>query len=176
MRRWLSILLLVFLPFQFSWAAVAGYCQHEADAASQHFGHHEHQQQDAGPSKQRPPSHRSYAQHPRSPCLRRCPESRQRSALPNRPLLRSPSPRRSSRSTRGFRAATSRWGQMAEIDVQDRVLIHPSLRGEAETVGEVTIVGAATHLEVWEQSRYVAHCAKHRLTEEDMVELSGLGY
>jgi len=43
MRRWLAILLLVFLPFQFSWAAVAGYCQHETGAAAQHFGHHEHQ-------------------------------------------------------------------------------------------------------------------------------------
>ncbi len=42
MRRWLSILLLVFLPFQFSWAAVTGYCQHETGAAAQHFGHHEH--------------------------------------------------------------------------------------------------------------------------------------
>jgi soluble P-type ATPase len=36
MRRWLSILLLVFLPFQFSWAAVAGYCQHETGAAITH--------------------------------------------------------------------------------------------------------------------------------------------
>lgn len=45
MRRWLAIFLLVFLPLQFSWAAVAGYCQHEADAASQHFGHHEHKHQ-----------------------------------------------------------------------------------------------------------------------------------
>ncbi len=47
MRRWLSILLLVFLPFQFSWAAVAGYCQHETGAAAQHFGHHDHQHQAA---------------------------------------------------------------------------------------------------------------------------------
>lgn len=45
MRRWLSILILVFLPFQFTWAAVAGYCQHETDAASQHLGHHEHKHQ-----------------------------------------------------------------------------------------------------------------------------------
>jgi len=43
MRRWLAILLLVFLPLQFSWAAVAGYCQHETGVAAQHFGHHEHQ-------------------------------------------------------------------------------------------------------------------------------------
>ena len=45
MRRFLAILLLVFLPFQFSWAAVAGYCQHEAEGPARHFGHHEHKHQ-----------------------------------------------------------------------------------------------------------------------------------
>lgn len=49
MRRWLSILLLVFMPFQFSWAAVATYCEHESGARVKHFGHHEHEhQQPAG--------------------------------------------------------------------------------------------------------------------------------
>ncbi|MBN9422427.1 MAG: hypothetical protein BGO63_15135 [Candidatus Accumulibacter sp. 66-26] len=43
MRRWLATLLLVLLPFQFSWAAVGGYCQHETGAAAKHFGHHNHQ-------------------------------------------------------------------------------------------------------------------------------------
>ena len=43
MRRWLSILLLVLLPFQFSWAAAASYCQHETGRLASHFGHHEHQ-------------------------------------------------------------------------------------------------------------------------------------
>lgn len=45
MRRWLLIFLVVLLPMQLSWAAVASYCQHESDAAttSQHVGHHEHQ-------------------------------------------------------------------------------------------------------------------------------------
>lgn len=42
MRRWLSILLLVMLPFQFSWAVAASYCQHETGKLSSHFGHHEH--------------------------------------------------------------------------------------------------------------------------------------
>lgn len=42
MYRWSAILLLVFLPFQFSWAALASYCQHETGTAAQHFGHHEH--------------------------------------------------------------------------------------------------------------------------------------
>lgn len=43
MHRWLAIVLLAFLPFQFSWAAVASYCGHESDAQAQHLGHHEHQ-------------------------------------------------------------------------------------------------------------------------------------
>ncbi|GKT22318.1 DUF2946 family protein [Acidovorax sp. SUPP3334] len=31
------------MPFQLSWAAAAGYCQHESMAGTSHFGHHEHQ-------------------------------------------------------------------------------------------------------------------------------------
>lgn len=42
MRRWLAILLLALLPLQFSWAAVADYCMHESDVASDHVGHHDH--------------------------------------------------------------------------------------------------------------------------------------
>ncbi len=42
MRRWLMILLLFAMPFQLSWAAAAGYCQHESHASASHFGHHEH--------------------------------------------------------------------------------------------------------------------------------------
>lgn len=44
MRKWLAIFLLVFVPLQLSWAAVAGYCQHETEvAAAKHFGHHDHE-------------------------------------------------------------------------------------------------------------------------------------
>lgn len=43
MRHWLAVLLLVFLPFQFSWAAVGTYCEHESGTKAQHFGHHEHE-------------------------------------------------------------------------------------------------------------------------------------
>ena len=53
MRRWLLIFIVVLLPLQLSWAAVASYCQHESDTAitSQHLGHHEHQHEaDAAPS------------------------------------------------------------------------------------------------------------------------------
>ena len=43
MRRWLITLLLVLLPFQFSWAAVVSYCDHESGAPAQHVGHHDHE-------------------------------------------------------------------------------------------------------------------------------------
>lgn len=42
MRRWFLIFLVFFLPVQLSWAAAAGYCQHESGATAQHLGHHEH--------------------------------------------------------------------------------------------------------------------------------------
>ena len=43
MRRWLSILLLVFMPLQSSWAAVATYSELGASTLATHFGHHEHE-------------------------------------------------------------------------------------------------------------------------------------
>lgn len=45
MRRWIAIALMIVLPLQFSWAAVAAYCQDEQGSSAQHFGHHVHLQQ-----------------------------------------------------------------------------------------------------------------------------------
>jgi hypothetical protein len=45
MKRVFLILLLVMLPFQFSWAIAGTYCAHE-EAAAPHFGHHVHQHDD----------------------------------------------------------------------------------------------------------------------------------
>lgn len=44
MRRALTVFLLLILPLQLSWAAVAVYCQHEQSTqqATGHMGHHEH--------------------------------------------------------------------------------------------------------------------------------------
>ena len=43
MRRWIAVFMLMLLPLQLSWAAVASYCQHESSPAiAQHLGHHEH--------------------------------------------------------------------------------------------------------------------------------------
>lgn len=42
MRRWLSLLLLVLLPLQFTWGAAAAYCGHETAREARHVGHHVH--------------------------------------------------------------------------------------------------------------------------------------
>lgn len=43
MRRWIAIVLLVFLPLQLSWAAVANCCGHEAGTPAAHVGHLDHE-------------------------------------------------------------------------------------------------------------------------------------
>jgi len=47
MKRLFLIIIMTWLPFQMSWAAVTGYCQHEQGRAAQHFGHHTHKHQAA---------------------------------------------------------------------------------------------------------------------------------
>ena len=46
-RRALLILLILMLPIQASWAVAVGFCQHEQGVAAGHFGHHDHQHDDA---------------------------------------------------------------------------------------------------------------------------------
>ena len=52
MRRWLSIFLLVLMPFQFTWGAAAAYCEHESSSEASHFGHHVHSHADVGQQAQ----------------------------------------------------------------------------------------------------------------------------
>lgn len=42
MRRWLIVLLLAVLPWQWAWSAAAPYCRHEAVPGASHPGHHAH--------------------------------------------------------------------------------------------------------------------------------------
>lgn len=42
MRRSFLVILILLLPLQLSWAAMAPYCQNEASQTRIHFGHHEH--------------------------------------------------------------------------------------------------------------------------------------
>ena len=43
MRRLVLLFLMLVLPLQWSWAAVASVCQHETGSAAQHLGHHAHE-------------------------------------------------------------------------------------------------------------------------------------
>jgi len=57
MRRWLLVLLLFALPLQWSWAAAAPYCGHEAAAApAAHPGHHAHEHAGDGNVAQKTPA------------------------------------------------------------------------------------------------------------------------
>lgn len=47
MRRLVLICMMLLLPVQWTWAATASYCGHEAGMASKHFGHHDHQHKNA---------------------------------------------------------------------------------------------------------------------------------
>jgi hypothetical protein len=42
MRSWVLSVLLAVMSLQSVWASVAPYCQHQADAVTDHIGHHEH--------------------------------------------------------------------------------------------------------------------------------------
>ena len=42
MKKFLAIFLLVLLPLQYSWAAMASYCEHETSVTAKHPGHHTH--------------------------------------------------------------------------------------------------------------------------------------
>ena len=43
MRRFVLLFLMLILPLQWSWAAVASVCRHETGSAAQHLGHHVHE-------------------------------------------------------------------------------------------------------------------------------------
>jgi MraZ protein len=54
----------------------------------------------------------------------------------------------------GFLDAVNGWGQMAEIDGQDRVVIHPELRQSAQTFADIKVVGRGDHLALWDKARW----------------------
>jgi len=69
---------------------------------------------------------------------------------------------------------TSFYGQVAEIDNQGRLLIHPRLRERAAMAGEVNVVGSFDHLEVWNLERLQADLAAAPFTDADRRVVAGL--
>ena len=56
MKRWLILILMLLLPFTWSYVAAGEYCQHETGSAAAHFGHHDHQHHDPADSVPEKPS------------------------------------------------------------------------------------------------------------------------
>ena len=67
------------------------------------------------------------------------------------------------------------YGQVANIDNQGRVLLHPLLREKAIATAEVTVLGKRDHLDVWGIERFMKKLEKESLTDEDLTLLADLG-
>lgn len=67
------------------------------------------------------------------------------------------------------------FGQVAEIDTQGRVLIHPRLRESALMAGDVDVLGQQTFLEVWNHERFVAKLKRDPLTNDELKALADFG-
>jgi MraZ protein len=76
---------------------------------------------------------------------------------------------------RRFLDRTNYYGQQAELDAQGRVLVHPLLRKSASVVGDVTVLGYLTYLEVWELERFQQRLLSDPYTEEDEAAIARLG-
>jgi MraZ protein len=78
-------------------------------------------------------------------------------------------------SVRKFLDRTNYFGQLAEMDSQGRILVHPSLRSSAELLGDVTVLGYLQYLEVWELERFKARMDADPYTAEDAANLARIG-
>ncbi|HUE81647.1 MAG TPA: hypothetical protein VMM84_05980 [Pyrinomonadaceae bacterium] len=76
---------------------------------------------------------------------------------------------------RRFLDRSNYYGQQATIDGQGRLLIHPLLRGSAQVVGDVAVLGYLTYLEVWELDKFRARLLSDPYTEEDETAIARLG-
>ena len=69
-----------------------------------------------------------------------------------------------------FLTRTSYFGQVLELDGQGRILIPQVLREAAAIKGDVDVMGAQTHLEVWNHDRLMESMSAP-LTADDLSEL-----
>lgn len=81
----------------------------------------------------------------------------------------------SNAAVRKFLDRTNYYGQLAEVDTQGRILVHPLLRSNAELIGNVAVLGYLQYLEVWELDRFKARIDSQPFTDDDAASLASLG-
>lgn len=76
---------------------------------------------------------------------------------------------------RKFLDRTNYYGQLAEVDAQGRILVHPMLRSSAELIGDVAVLGYLHYLEVWELDKFKMRIDSQPFTDDDAASLAELG-
>lgn len=77
---------------------------------------------------------------------------------------------------RKFLDRTNYYGQMSSFDGQGRILIHPLLRGKALLLGEVTVFGYLSYLDVWSAERFRSERLEQQpFIDDDYETLARLG-
>ncbi len=79
------------------------------------------------------------------------------------------------RTKQKFLTWTNYYGQVVELDGQDRILIPPVLREAAQIKGDVDVMGFLTYLEVRNHTRVLDEMKKNPFTDDDFGTLDGLG-
>jgi MraZ protein len=67
------------------------------------------------------------------------------------------------------------FGQVAELDVQGRVIIPVRLRESATMNGDVDVLGQYNYLDVWNHDRFLTKLQRDAFTDEDAKALSAFG-
>ena len=76
---------------------------------------------------------------------------------------------------RKFQLATAFFGQVAELDTQNRLLLPQLLRMRANTVGKVDVLGKGGYLEAWDHETLLARVEADPLTDEELALLAQEG-
>ena len=79
------------------------------------------------------------------------------------------------KAVRKFLDRTNYFGQIAEIDNQGRLLIHPLLRTAAELAADVNVLGYLQYLEVWSMDRFKQRLDDEPYTDDDAASIAQLG-
>ncbi len=67
------------------------------------------------------------------------------------------------------------YGQVVELDSQDRALIPVRLRDAAIMVGDVDVLGQISYFDVWNHDRFLAKLQQDPYTDQDASTLSEFG-